>query len=36
MSATTMDSGSVGVLLRALRLPSFVECYEEAARRGEA
>ena len=35
MSHTTSDTGSLGMLLRSLRLPSFVECYEEAARRGE-
>ena len=35
MSLTPSDTGSLEMLLRSLRLPSFVECYEEAARRGE-
>lgn len=35
MSLTTTDTGRLGTLLRSLRLPSFVDCYEEAGRRGE-
>ena len=35
MSRTTTTTQSLDMLLRALRLPSFVECYEETARRGE-
>lgn len=35
MSRTTTTTQGLDVLLRALRLPSFVECYEETARRAE-
>jgi DNA replication protein DnaC len=35
MSVNTSDTASLGMLLGALRLPSFVECFEEKARRGE-
>jgi len=35
MSRAATTTQSLGVLLRALRLPSFVECYEETARRAE-
>ena len=35
MSRATTTTEGLDVLLRALRLPSFVECYEETARRAE-